>query len=65
MNGGPGIPHSGNRYIFSDEVVKMNFLLQCLDWYLILVVSGNRYLPNGCKGNVLSIAITGNVTVSR
>ena len=43
--------------IFSDEVVKMNFLLQCLYRYLCIVVSGIRYLPRGNKENVFSIAI--------
>ena len=50
--------------IFADEVVKISFLL-CLDRYLSSVVCGNRYLPRGSKENVLSIPITGNVTMSR
>ena len=50
--------------IFSDEVVKISFLL-CLDRYLSSAVCGNRYLPRGSKENVLSIPITGNVTMSR
>ena len=51
--------------IFSDEVAKMNFLLLCLDRYAFSVVIGYRYLPRGSKENVLSITITGNVTMSR
>ena len=51
--------------IFSDEVVKMKFQLLCRDRYLFSVVSGNRYLPRGCKENVLSTTITGDVTMSR
>ena len=50
--------------IFSDEVIKMNFLPLCLDRYLFSVVSGNRYLFRGSKENVLSITITGNITMS-
>ena len=33
--------------------------------YLFSVLSGNRYLPRCSKENVLSITITGNVTMSR
>ena len=43
--------------IFSDEVVKLNFSLPCLDWYLFSVLSGNRYLPRGSRENVLSTTI--------
>ena len=43
----------------------MNFLLLCLDGYLFIVVIGNRYLSRGSKENVLSIIITGNVTMVR
>ena len=50
--------------IFSDEVVKVICLLLCLDRYLFIVVSGNRYLPRGSKENALSNTITGNVTIS-
>ena len=50
---------------FSDEVVKMKFLLLCLDRYLCSVVSGNGYLPRGSKENILSTTITGNLTMSR
>ena len=51
--------------IFSDARVKMKCLLLCLDRYLFSVVSGNRHLPRGSKENVLSTAITKNVTMSR
>ena len=57
--------------IFSDELVKIKFLLQikflllCLDRYLFSAVIGNRYLPRGSKENVFSIAIIGSVTMSR
>ena len=51
--------------IFSDEVVKMKILLQYLDRYLLSVVRDNRYLPRGSKEKVLSITITGSVTMSR
>ena len=50
--------------IFSDEVVKINFLLLCLDRYLFGVVIGKRYLPRGSKENVFSITIIGSVTGS-
>ena len=50
--------------IISDEVVKMNFLLLCLNRYSFSVVSANRYLPRSSKENVLSTTITGNVTMS-
>ena len=45
--------------------MKMNFLLLCLDRYLFILVTGNRYLCRGSVENVLSITITGNVTMSR
>ena len=51
--------------IFSDEVVKMNILLLCLDRYLFSVVSVNRYLLRDSKDNVLLTTITGTVTMSR
>ena len=51
--------------ILSEEVVKMKFVLLCLDRYLFSVVSGNGYLPRGSKENMLSTTITGNVTMSR
>ena len=51
--------------IFYDEVVKMKFLLLCLDRYLFTVVNGNRYLSRGSKENALSTTITGNITMFR
>ena len=55
--------------VLSDEVVKISFLLICMDRYQFSVVSGNRsidtYLPRGSKENVLSTTITKNVTMSR
>ena len=51
---------SGNRLvIFSDEVVKMKYLLLSLDRHVF------RYLPRGSKENVLSAIIIGNITMSR
>ena len=41
----------------------MKFLLLCLDKYLFIVVSSNRYLSRGSKENALSTSITGNVTI--
>ena len=32
---------------FLDVVVKKNFPLLPVDWYLLRVVIGNRYLPRG------------------
>ena len=51
--------------IFSDEVVKMKYLIIFLERYLLNVVIGNRYQPRGSKENVLSNTITGNVTMAR
>ena len=42
-----------------------SYILLCLDRYLFSVVSGNRYLSNGSKENVLSTTITGNITIPR
>ena len=39
--------------IFLDVVVKRNFPLLPVDWYLFLVVNGNRYLPRGSNENTL------------
>ena len=50
---------------FLDVVVKNNFPLLPVDWYLFRVVSGNRYLPRGSNENTLYITSTGNVSVSR
>ena len=53
---------------FLDAVVKKNFPLLPVDWYLFQVVTGNRYLPRGSNQNalfIISIISTGNVSVSR
>ena len=36
-----------------DVVVKKNFPLLPVDWYLFPVVTGNRYLPRGSNENAL------------
>ena len=46
-------------------VVKKNFPLLPVDWYLFWVVTGNRYLSRGSNENALFITSTGNVSVSR
>ena len=58
------INHTWLADIFSDEVIKMKIVLLHLDSYLFSVISANRYLPRGSKGNILPITIT-DVTVSR
>ena len=50
---------------FLDLVVKKNFPLIPVDWFLFQVVTGNRYLPRGSNENALFIISTGNVSVSR
>ena len=50
---------------FLDVVVKKNFPLLPVDWYLLRVVTGNRYLPRGSNENALFITSTDNVSVSR
>ena len=50
---------------FLDIVVKKNFPLLLVDWYLFRVVTGKRYLPRGSNENALFITSTGNVSVSR
>ena len=50
---------------FLDVVVKENFPLLPVDWYLFSVVTGNRYLPRSSNENALFITSTGNVSVSR
>ena len=50
---------------FLDVVVKKNFPLLPVDWYVFQVVTGNRYLPRGSNENALFITSTGNVSVSR
>ena len=42
-------------------VVKRNFPLLTVGWYLFPVVNGNRYLPGGSNENALFITSTGNV----
>ena len=53
------------KVTFLDVVVKKNFPLLPVDWYLLQLVSGNRYLPGGSNENTLFITSTGNVSVSR
>ena len=52
-----------NEPAIIDEVVKMKFVLDLdllpVGRYLFNMVSGNRYLPKGSNGNVLSVTITG------
>ena len=50
---------------FLDVVVKRNFALLSVGWYLFRMVAGNRYLPRGSNGNTLSITKTSNVFVAR
>ena len=50
---------------FLNAVVKKNFPLLPVDWYLSRVLSGNRYLPLGSNENAPFITSTGNVSVSR
>ena len=50
---------------FLDLVVKNNYPLLPVDWYMFRVVTGNRYLPRGSNENALFITNTGNVSVSR
>ena len=50
---------------FLDVVVKKNFPLLHVDWYLVRVVIGNRYLPRGSNENAIFITSTDNVSVSR
>ena len=49
--------------MFSDEIVKIKFLLLFLVRYLLCVAHGNRYLPRGSKEDVLSITIAVNVSI--
>ena len=51
--------------IFLDVVVKKNFPLISVDWYLFRVASGNRYLPRGSNENTFYITSIGNVFVAR
>ena len=53
------------KVTFLDVVVKKNFPLLPIDWYLFQVVIGNRYIPRGSNENSLFINSTGNVSVTR
>ena len=53
------------KVTFLDVVVKKNFPLLPIDWYLFQVVTGNRYIPRGSNENSLFINSTGNVSVTR
>ena len=50
---------------FLDVVVKKNFPLMPLGWYLFRALSGNRYLSRSSNENTLCITSTGNVYVTR
>ena len=50
---------------FPDVVVKNDFPLLSVGWYLFRVVTGNRYLPRGSNKNALYITSTSNVSVAR
>ena len=50
---------------FLDVMVKKNFQLLSVDWYLFKVVIGNTYLPIGSNENAIYITSTGNVFVTR
>ena len=49
---------------FLDVVVKNDFPLPSVGWYLFRVVTGNRYLPRGSNKNALYITSTGNLSVA-
>ena len=51
--------------IFLDVVVKNDFPLLSVGWYLVRVVTGNRYLPRGSNKNALYITSNSNVSVAR
>ena len=46
-------------------VVKKNFPLLSVGWYLFRMMSGNRYLPRGSNEKTLYITNTGNVFVAK
>ena len=48
-----------------DVVVKSNYPLLSVGWYLFWVVTGNRYLPRGSNENSLCSSVTGSVSVAR
>ena len=54
-----------SKVTFLDVVVKKNFPLLSVGWYLLRVVIGNGYLPRGSIENTLCITSTGNVYVAR
>ena len=56
---------SDNRYIPRYKVVKSNFPLLFVGWYLFIVVSGNRYLPRGSNKKTFCITSIGNVSIAR
>ena len=47
---------------FLDVVVKNDFPLLCVGWYLFRVVTGNRYLPRGSNKNALYITSVSNIS---
>ena len=49
---------------FLDVVVKNDFPLLSVGWYLFRVVPGNRYLTRGSNKNALYIISTSNVSVA-
>ena len=51
--------------IFLNTVVKSNFPLLSVGWYLFRVVTGNIYLPRHSNENTICITSTGNVSVAR
>ena len=50
---------------FLDVVIKENFLLLSIDWYLFRVVSDNRYPSRASNENTLCLTSTGNVFIAR
>ena len=50
---------------FLDIVVKSDFPLLSIGWYLFRVVSGNRYLPRDSNENTLCITNCEYVSVAR
>ena len=52
-------------YMLLDIVVKKNFPLLSVGWYLFTVVSGSRYLPQDSNENTLCITSPGNVYAVR
>ena len=50
---------------FLDVVVKNDFPLLSVGWYLFRVVTGNRNLPRGSNKNTLYTISTSNVSVAR